>query len=89
MKEPEKIQCHWNEIGYLAFSAQPFNYAKEYIRTDAFIEKACEWLQNHTMKELCMKEEDSGLVQEFIENFEDYMKGEQYESTREDLYSIF
>lgn len=33
------------------------------------IEKACEWLQNHTMKELCMKEEDSVIVQEFIESF--------------------
>lgn len=40
------------------------------------IDKAYEWLQNHTMKELCVKEEDSGLVQEFIKSFEDYMKGE-------------
>ena len=48
----------------------------EYACADAFIEKACEWLQNHTMKELCMNEEDSVLVQGFIESFKNYMKRE-------------
>ena len=35
MKTPEKIYCHRNEIGYLAYSDQPFNYAEEYVRADA------------------------------------------------------
>lgn len=40
------------------------------------INKACEWLQNHTMKELCMNKEDSVLVHEFIESFKKAMMEE-------------
>lgn len=40
----------------------------EYIRTDAFIEKACVWLENNLQ----------GIVggSIYIEDFENYMKGE-------------
>jgi hypothetical protein len=35
----------------------------EYVRTDAFIEKACEWLDSHMV----------GWKKDFIENFRNYM----------------
>lgn len=40
----------------------------QYIRTDAFIEKACEWLENNLQ----------GIVggSIYIEDFKNYMKGE-------------
>lgn len=41
---------------------------------ETMIEKACKWLQNNTMKELCMSEEDRGLVMEFIESFKEAME---------------
>ena len=76
-KTPEKIYLYpYSTDGIYEVETKPLEGTIEYIRTDAFIEKACESLQNRTMKELCMKEEDTGLVQEFIESFKDYIKGE-------------
>ena len=43
----------------------------EYIRTDAFIEKAAEWLNNFYNEDT-----RSYLIDEDIENFINYMKGE-------------
>jgi predicted Rossmann-fold nucleotide-binding protein len=89
MKAPDKIylqvcgdckdndckNCKFEDLEEITWCKDKiFEKDIEYIRTDAFIEKACEWLQNHTMKELCMKEEDSGLVQEFIESFKKAME---------------
>jgi hypothetical protein len=54
--------------GYVGVAwSEPHIDMKEYIRTDAFIGKACEWLRNYleiTGKEL------------LIEDFKNYMKGE-------------
>ena len=50
----------------------------EYTRTDAFIEKACEWLRknadNYTWYD--ETEHESGMTDEFIDVFKNYMKGE-------------
>ena len=50
----------------------------EYTRTDAFIEKATEWLRknadNYTWYD--ESEGESGMVDGFIEVFKNYMKGE-------------
>lgn len=50
----------------------------EYTRTDAFIEKACEWLKknadNYTWYD--ETEGESGMVDSFIDDFKKYMKGE-------------
>ena len=50
----------------------------EYIRKDAFIEKACEWLRknadNYTWYD--ETEGESGMIDGFIEVFRNYMKGE-------------
>ena len=43
----------------------------EYIRKDAFIEKACEWLDNFYNEDT-----NSCLIDEDIEKFINYMKGE-------------
>ena len=42
----------------------------EYVRKDAFIEKACEWLSYFYNKDT-----HSYLIDEDIEKFENYMKG--------------
>ena len=49
----------------------------EYTRTDAFIDKACEWLKEHKEHPLIGCEDPclSGyLTDEFIEDFKKYMK---------------
>lgn len=50
----------------------------EYIRTDAFIEKAAEWLRknadNYTWYD--ETEGESGMIDSFVDDFRDYMKGE-------------
>jgi len=44
----------------------------EYIRTDAFIEKACEWIRNNYHNYA-----DNALGKEYLTNdFKNYMKGE-------------
>lgn len=45
----------------------------EYIRTDAFIEKACEYLEPIIFS---MNSGDQPDTDKFIENFKNYMKGE-------------
>ena len=50
----------------------------EYTRTDAFIEKATEWLRknadNYTWYD--EMEGESGMTDDFINDFKNYMKGE-------------
>ena len=49
----------------------------EYIRTDAFIEKACDWLENSTYGYLTEKWGEVELDREALaEDFIKYMKGE-------------
>lgn len=52
----------------------------EYTRTDAFIEKACQWLEDnkdHPFIE-CEDHQLAGfLTNEFIEDFKNYMKGKK------------
>lgn len=49
----------------------------EYIRTDAFIEKACEYMRNHIDPQLTIYHEQTWKKRdEFIRNFKRYMKGE-------------
>ena len=45
----------------------------EYTRTDAFIEKACEYLQVNLWK---VVNEESDFRQRFVTDFRNYMKGE-------------
>lgn len=60
------------------YSEKESNDDIEYVRTDAFIEKAAEWLRknadNYTWYD--ESEGESGMVDGFIEVFKNYMKGE-------------
>lgn len=51
-----------------------YNNDVEYVQTDVFIEKACTFLKNRTMPELCLDSESTELVDDFIETFKNYMK---------------
>ena len=73
---PEKIYLQPSEIKRLPyqniFCVRPLSYNSiEYIRTDAFIEKAAEWLNNFYNEDT-----HSYLIDEDIEKFISYMKGE-------------
>ena len=55
----------------------------EYTRTDAFIEKASEWLRKTADKYIwysdyaeCPGDDTCGLTDDFIDDFKKYMKGE-------------
>lgn len=75
---PEKVYVHKSQ--YWGLMANEHNITKdgiEYTRTNAFIEKAAEWLEEH--KE-AVETEDNGIMgwipDYFIEDFRKYMKGE-------------
>lgn len=50
----------------------------EYIRFDTFIEKACRWLKNNADNYTWYDEMEgeSGMTDEFVDEFANYMKGE-------------
>ena len=75
---PEKIYLTKNLLGELrdgwdALPAEAF-ISIEYTRTDAFIEKACEFLKEHREE---VRTEDNGIAgwipERFIEDFKEYM----------------
>ena len=66
---PDKLYARTNDNITLDISYAPQTLkAVEYTRTDAFIEKACGWLENNLQ----------GIVggSIYIEDFRNYMKGE-------------
>lgn len=80
MKAPEKIYLQdsmsTDTIGDLWtewFDAKVSDNSIEYTRTDAFIEKVCEYLQVNLWK---VVNEESDFRQRFVTDFRNYMKGE-------------
>ena len=77
MEAPEKLYLSKNIYGtYLYQVPDPDDEtAVEYTRTDAFIEKACEWIKEH--KEV-VETEDNGIIgwipDYFIEDFKKYIE---------------
>ena len=69
LPKDEQLSEHWHEV-----STQDADI--EYTRTDAFIEKACEWLEIHTFSELNLDFGHFLEIREFVDRFKDYMKGE-------------
>ena len=72
MEAPEKVYISDSELNdsehcVIWFKSQQNKNDIEYIRKDAFIEKACEWLYDN------LHWADSS---DFLEDFENYMKGE-------------
>lgn len=73
MKAPEKIYLSAIDLktigGCLAHSNDTEDV--EYTRTDAFIEKACKWLEDNLLEYWGQKNADP---QSFIEDFKKHMK---------------
>ena len=72
---PEKLYIdsreHWRK-SWTAFTTKAKGDDIEYVRADAFIEKACEWIKekwddNYTMPI---------IIDSVIDEFKNYMKGE-------------
>lgn len=59
----------WLRAFRLPFNKPPFNTGIEYTRTDAFIEKACEWMSSHLQMQY------DGFSS-FIKDFRKAMKGD-------------
>lgn len=78
MKTPEKIYLvnddlnikrEWYKTKQVGFETT------EYTRTDAFIEKACEYMRNHIDKQLTIYHEQTWKKRdEFIKDFKNYME---------------
>ena len=76
---PEKLYFgEFDKTALEAYSNREPNDEIEYTRTDAFIEKACEFLANDANIPLWEGYNDTfGCVTELlIKNFKNYMKGE-------------
>ena len=68
MKTPEKIYLYpYSTDGIYEVETKPLEGTVEYTRTDAFIEKACEFIE--TYPHLFM----GVLISEVIEDFKKYM----------------
>ncbi len=82
---PEKIYVANNVFpSHVDWDGSPINTKRidvhdiEYTRTDAFIKKATEWLKKNADNYMWYDETEgeSGLTDDFINDFKNYMKGE-------------
>ena len=85
MEAPEKIYLHPDDRAGEEYEAElgvnPLSEGSiEYTRTDAFIEKACLWLKEHTLEYVSELKSGVGKTQpdyytkHFIEDFKTYME---------------
>ena len=75
---PDKLYARTNDNITLDISYAPQTMeAVEYVRTDAFIEKACEWIREFNKHHYIMRYSDScePPLSELTEWFKNYMKG--------------
>jgi hypothetical protein len=74
---PDKLYARTNNNITLDISYAPQTLeAVEYVRTDAFIEKAVEWLMENVEKHISADGEYTVYYKEMFEDFVNYMKGE-------------
>ena len=72
MKAPEKIYLTSDENNSYVFTQKRSdNMGVEYTRTDDFIDKAWEWVENNV---LSINQQDKSRL--YFEQFKNYMKGE-------------
>ena len=74
MKAPEKLYLHPTAKGKVGASWLTFpltNEDIEYVRKDAFIEKAWDWIEDNL---LSSNQQDKSRL--YFEQFKKYMKGE-------------
>lgn len=81
MEAPDKIYLFENPIDntpdYRWLSKRSCDNDVEYIRTDVFIEKACEFLnKSSNYNEGFIYPSHSGVIDAFVNNFKNYIKGE-------------
>ena len=72
-KAPEKIWMDSEWIPHFDCKDCITENSVEYTRTDAFIEKACDWLADNAR---AFDEGDIYNAEDLIEHFRKYMKGE-------------
>lgn len=80
-KAPEKLYISYKGYGVFGNDGSTErirNSQIEYTRTDVFIEKATEWLKKNADYYTWYDETEgeSGMIDSFIDNFKNYMKGE-------------
>lgn len=74
MEEPEKLYILFNHphtVDYAKLNKRRDDEEVEYTRTDAFIEKAWDWIEDNIMS---TNQRDESLL--YFEQFKNYMKGE-------------
>lgn len=81
MEAPDKIYLFENPIDntpdYRWLSKRSCDNDVEYTRTDAFIEKTCEFLsKSSNYNEGFIYPSHSGVIDAFVNNFKNYIKGE-------------
>lgn len=87
MEAPKKIYLYESDRAGEDYENEwgtfPWGDCVEYIRTDAFIEKACKWLEKNADKYIWYSDyaefpgnDTCGMNVDFIEDFKNYMKGE-------------
>lgn len=82
MKAPEKVYIDDFGSGFSHGWHTEHSYENdiEYVRTDAFIEKACEWLRENKNRYVYNKGGHGEYIptcsNQIIEDFKKYMKGE-------------
>lgn len=70
MEAPEKLYFGESDKGILdIYSSRELDDEIEYTRTDAFIEKACEWLSKHAKHYYFNKEGHYLGTDELVEDF--------------------
>ena len=77
MKAPKKIYLEWYHVGDKKYrdwviTPKTNNEPVEYIRTDDFVEKACEWLRNNS----CNYANNAIGKEHFINDFKVSMNAE-------------
>lgn len=73
MKAPEKIWIN-PPIDLPKLNGVIDKDSIQYVRTDAFIEKACEWLESINLDWYQIRE--GVFSRQLVEDFKNYMKGE-------------
>lgn len=81
MEAPNKIYICPSDLAGIDYEDEwleyPFGDSIEYIRTDVFIKKVCEFIRINAEKHVYFDEGNSEWYdsEEFVEDFKNYMKG--------------
>ena len=77
MKAPEKLYLNPALDALTKALSEKTENDIEYVLKDVFIEKACEWLSKlSNYNEGFIYPSHSGVIDSFVNNFKNYMKGE-------------